>query len=383
MVYNMRLNYRLISLIILFHLASPSILLSSDRSIVVTSRPYLNDCQANRVALVIGNGSYKSSPLKNPVNDARDIHSALKKAGFQVTCKIDANKREMEEAIREFGNKLARGGAGLFFYAGHGMQVKGINYLVPARSNIEKEADIRYEAVDAGRVLAEMESAGNGLNIIILDACRDNPFARSFRSSRRGLARMDAPTGTFIAYSTSPDSVALDGNGKNGVFTKYLLQAIAMQGLPIEQVMKQVRRSVMDETKNSQVPWDSSSLTGDFYFHQPESLDGQPVIVHSVDSYDIPKTHGDDSMEIWDLPEISPPITKAASKTIVKSATAVGLTSGEACAKATTEIARHFFNGRPSDLQFQESVYRMYCNVIKRMPKDRIRVEVSIEFYKP
>ncbi len=219
-----------------------------------------------RTALVIGNGAYKSSPLKNPVNDATDIANALRKFGFFVILKTNVNQRTMEDSIRDFGKKLRLGGVGLFYFAGHGLQVKGRNYLIPLGANIGSEADVKYESVVAGRVLAQMEEAENDLNIIILDACRDNPFARSFRSSGRGLAKMDAPKGSLVAYATAPGSVAADGEGRNGIYTKYLLKYISNPNLKVEEVLKQVRIGVISETDEKQIPWESSSLTGEFYF---------------------------------------------------------------------------------------------------------------------
>jgi len=222
--------------------------------------------QENRFALVIGNGGYKSSPLRNPANDARDMAARLRKLGFEVMHRENASQRSMEAAIRRFGRSLRKGGVGLFYFAGHGVQVNGRNYLIPIGADIEKETEVKYEAVDAGRVLDEMYEAGNGLNIVVLDACRDNPFARSFRTRTGGLARMDAPTGTFIAYSTAPGSIAADGEGRNGIFTHHLLKNIPKPGLKIEDILKEVRKGVISETNNKQVPWQSSSLTGDFYF---------------------------------------------------------------------------------------------------------------------
>lgn len=219
-----------------------------------------------RLALVIGNSNYASFPLKNPVNDARDIAATLRKLGFQVIYEEDASRRRMDEAIRTFYQKLRSGGVGLFYYAGHGMQVNGRNYLIPIGARIESESDIEHESIDIARVLGKMEDAGNPVNIVILDACRDNPFARSFRSSRGGLARMDAPTGTIVAYATAPESVAADGKDKNGVYTKHLLKALTIPGLTIEQVFKHVRNNVIQETGNRQIPWESTSLRGDFYF---------------------------------------------------------------------------------------------------------------------
>jgi len=166
---------------------------------------------APRVALVIGNSAYESLPLKNPANDATDMGNMLKKMGFEVISQLDASQKQMENAIRAFQARLGKETVGLFFYAGHGMQVGGVNYLVPVGAKITQESDVKYECVDAGRVLDAMHTAGNPLNIVILDACRDNPFARSYRSGVKGLARMDAPTGTFIAYATAPGDTAADG----------------------------------------------------------------------------------------------------------------------------------------------------------------------------
>ncbi len=232
---------------------------------LLAAAPALADTQ-KRLALVIGNSAYESSPLKNPVNDATDMGSMLKNLGFEVISRLNANQKQMEDAIREFQGKLNKESMGLFFFAGHGMQVGGVNYLIPIGAKISQESDIKYESVDAGRVLDAMHNAGNPLNIVILDACRDNPFARSYRSSSKGLARMDAPTGTFIAYATAPGDTAADGEGRNGVFTKYMLEYMPTPNLEVDKVLKKVRVSVMRETSKRQVPWQSSSLTGDFFF---------------------------------------------------------------------------------------------------------------------
>ena len=222
--------------------------------------------QQSRIALVIGNSSYKSSPLQNPLNDANDMAVVLRKLGFSVQLKITADQRSMEDSIRTFGKELRSGSIGLFYYAGHGLQVYGRNYLIPIGADIETEADVKYEAVDAGRVLAQMEEAGNSLNVIILDACRNNPFARSFRSGQKGLAKMDAPVGSILAYSTSPGSVAADGSGRNGLYTSYILKHMKEPGLKIEDMFKKVRLGVSKESGKKQTPWESSSLMGDFYF---------------------------------------------------------------------------------------------------------------------
>ncbi|MBU1230546.1 MAG: caspase family protein [Proteobacteria bacterium] len=222
-----------------------------------------------RVALVIGNGSYTTAPLKNPVNDARDMAAALKALGFEVILRENASLAQMEGAVEEFWVQLKKGGAGLFYFAGHGLQVHGKNYLVPVDAKLSAEQDARYKCMDAGLVLGRMENAGNDLNLVILDACRNNPFARSWRSAEQGLAKMDAPRGSIIAYATAPDSVAADGAGRNGIYTEKLLRAIRAPGQPVELVFKRVRDEVMRATGDKQVPWESTSLRGDFYFTNP------------------------------------------------------------------------------------------------------------------
>jgi hypothetical protein len=183
----------------------------------------------------------------------------------------------MKRAIRSFGEQL-RGsdGIGLFYYAGHGVQVKGVNYLIPVGATVNTEEEVEYEGIDVGLVLAQMESAKNKLNIVILDACRNNPFARSFRSADKGLASIDAPSGTLLAYSTAPGSVASDGTGRNGLYTQELLKQMQTSGLSIEDVFKRVRVSVRGLTQDKQTPWESSSLTGDFYFAGIKTVSPSP-----------------------------------------------------------------------------------------------------------
>ncbi|MEA1897529.1 MAG: caspase family protein [Bacteroidota bacterium] len=225
-----------------------------------------------RIALVIGNGDYLQSPLANPVNDARSMARALRGAGFDVILGENlSNKTEMKRLIRDFGFKLNKGGVGLFYYAGHGIQVEGFNFLVPVNAIINNEEEVEYEAVDAGFVISQMEAADNRLNIVILDACRNNPYARSFRSSKQGLSGMSAPTGTLIAYATAPGSVAIDGSGVNGLYTQELLAQINIPDLQIESVFKNVRAEVVKKSYGKQTPWESSSLIGDFYFY-PENV---------------------------------------------------------------------------------------------------------------
>jgi uncharacterized caspase-like protein len=223
-----------------------------------------------RVALVIGNSGYKVAPLRNPANDARAMARALAETGFTVTHIEDATQSSMRRAIRDFGDELLRGGVGLFYYAGHGMQVRGRNFLIPVNADIQREDEVEDQGVDANLVLAKMDSARNRLNILILDACRNNPFQRSFRSAQQGLAQMDAPSGTLIAFATAPGQVAADGEGDNGLYTKHLLGAMREPGLPVEQLFKQVRIGVTKEVGEKQIPWESSSLKGDFYFVAPD-----------------------------------------------------------------------------------------------------------------
>jgi Caspase domain len=222
---------------------------------------------AKRVALVIGNGAYANAPvLKNPPNDARDMAKALRELGFDVTSGINVNQKEMKRLVREFGQKLKSGGSGLFYYAGHGVQSRGRNFLIPTDADIQSEAEVEDSAVDVNLVLSYMDEAQNGLNIVILDACRNNPFARSFRSASGGLAQVDAPTGTLIAYATAPGHVASDGTGQNGLYTSELLKQMRVSGLSVTDMFMRVRAEIMKQTGSKQVPWEASSLVGSFYF---------------------------------------------------------------------------------------------------------------------
>jgi formylglycine-generating enzyme required for sulfatase activity len=225
-----------------------------------------------RIALVIGNSKYSGDlpKLANPANDADLMATTLKGLGFDVQRVQDADLTRMKRAIIDFGTKLQNAGGsavGLFYYAGHGVQIAGENYLVPVNANIQKAADAELEAVDAQSILKQMEFAGNALNIIILDACRNNPLSRGMRSADQGLARMDAPMGSFIAYSTAPGATAADGNGKNSPYTMALAKAMKKPGIPIEEAFRDARVEVIAATQKEQIPWESSSLTGAFSFN--------------------------------------------------------------------------------------------------------------------
>jgi hypothetical protein len=222
-----------------------------------------------RQALVIGNASYKQEPLHNPLNDAEDMRTTLGRLGFRVDLLRDASHEQMEAGIKQFMRHLRKGGVGLLYYAGHGVQVEGQNYLIPVDAELETAEDVKHHAVPLGWVLERLEKTGNDLNIVILDACRNNPFVRSWRGAyQRGLAEAQAVRGTIIAYATAPGSVARDGEGRNGIYTKHLLAQMRTPGLAIEQVFKQVRIGVQQETNDQQIPWEASSLLGDFYFVQ-------------------------------------------------------------------------------------------------------------------
>lgn len=241
----------------------------------------LQAAEEQRTALVIGNSAYKAGPLMNPANDATDMATTLQQLGFKVILKKDVDLETMESVIEDFGNLLKRGGVGLFYYAGHGVQVNGINYLIPVNARISKESDVRYKAVDVGRILDEMANANNGLNIVILDACRDNPFARNFRSASRGLAITNsAPVGTFISYSTSPGSVARDGEGRNSPYTIALIQHMQEPGTPITDVFMKVRQKLRKET--GQTPWELSSLEGKFYFNPGKTYNKEESLIGST-----------------------------------------------------------------------------------------------------
>ena len=223
-----------------------------------------------RVALIIGNAAYKNiSRLANPTNDAALMETALTAVGFKVIVARDADINDMRRAIRNFGRELRTAGkdaVGLFYYAGHGVQSKGSNFLIPLGAQISDEADLSIEAISTGDVLTQMEGAGNKLNLVILDSCRNNPFKGSVRSASRGLARIDTASGTLVAFAAAPGQEAIDGRGENSPYTEALAEYIQKPNLSVEQVFKQVRNRVEEASGGKQTPWEESSLKGDFYF---------------------------------------------------------------------------------------------------------------------
>ncbi len=219
-----------------------------------------------RVALVIGNSSYKSLPLKNPVNDARDMANSLRGYGFTVIERTNLTTRQVGQTLREFRNKLTPGSVAVVFYAGHGLQIKGENYLPTVDAEINGEEDVPMQSLSTRQVMDVLGEAKTRMNLVFLDACRDNPYARSFRSGSRGIAKENAPSGTLISFATRPGSVAGDGDGRNGIYTSVLLEQIKQSNQPIEQVLKRVVSGVKVASKGQQEPWMEGSIEGDFCF---------------------------------------------------------------------------------------------------------------------
>jgi hypothetical protein len=222
-----------------------------------------------KLALIIGNGNYPLSMLANPENDARAMKKTLTQLGFEVLEYENLTQSQMKRAIDEFGIKLKSYDVGLFFYAGHGIQSKGFNYLIPIDADLKAEAQVEYDCVQADRVVSFMEESGAKVKIIILDACRNNPFERSWTrmSNGRGLATMNAPSGTLIAYATAPGSTASDGSGSNGLYTSALLENIVIPNITILRMFQNVRAAVFERSEKQQIPWESTSLIGDFFFN--------------------------------------------------------------------------------------------------------------------
>ncbi len=228
-----------------------------------------------RIALVVGNSAYATvTSLDNPGNDAQLIATTLERQGFDVRLLMDASQIEMKRGIAQFGRDLRSAGSdatGLFYYAGHGVQSFGANYLLPVDVELNDAADLDLVGVDAQTVLRQMYSAANRTNIVILDACRNNPFSDIPEFGDSGLAEMQAPRGTFLAYSTAPGSVALDGASGNSPFTSAVVDHMNKPGVSIERMFREVRISVLEATHGMQTPWDSSSLTSEFIFNRSDA----------------------------------------------------------------------------------------------------------------
>ena len=223
-----------------------------------------------RIALVIGNAAYAgNAALANPANDARAMGETLKQLGFTVVEVRDGSKTQMTEAVAKVRDTLkGKQGVGMLYYAGHGLQLDWRNYMVPVDAKLTKAADVSEQTVDLNSVIDAFKTAGNRMNIVVLDACRDNPFTGS-TASGKGLAQLDAPPGTFLAYATAPGNVAEDGDAKsgNGLYTQFLLEELKKPTAKIEDVFKRVRLNVRKQSQGRQIPWESTSLEDDFYFN--------------------------------------------------------------------------------------------------------------------
>jgi len=223
-----------------------------------------------RVALVVGNADYPTSPLRNPVNDAQALSASLRQVGFEVMSATNTNLQALDRAVSSFTSSLRKDDVALFYYAGHGLQVEGENYLVPVDFRADQEADLPYQAYPAGRVLERMQASGAVLSIVIMDACRNNPF-RTTRSGVKGLAAMNTGKGSFIAFSTAPGATADDNqNDTNGLFTKFLLEALRQADLKLSDIFDQVRERVYEASGGKQLPWTGSSVIGTFVFQSSE-----------------------------------------------------------------------------------------------------------------
>jgi hypothetical protein len=230
------------------------------------------DAAEQRVALVIGNAAYRHDPLDNPVHDARLVAAALQQAGFDVTRAENLDRNGLLGALRTFGARLNDETVAVLYYAGHGLQLRDRNYLIPTDAEIRSEDEIALAGIDLSFILGRMSAARSRVNIVVLDACRNNPFAQAGKvtTALQGLAPMDAPVGTLLAYATAPGKLAADAlggpNEKNGLYAQQLARHLLTPGLPVEHVFKRVREAVVRASRQAQVPWESSSLQGEFAF---------------------------------------------------------------------------------------------------------------------
>lgn len=227
----------------------------------------------DRVALVIGNSDYAFSPLVNPKNDAVGMADLLTQAGFQVSRNLNAGRTDLKAAVEQFGKRLRAPGVkfAIFYYAGHGVQLDWRNYLIPVDAKVRSADDVRAQAVDVSELLRFMDEAKDKSFLVILDACRDDPFGSSYKASNKGLSQFDGPVGSLLAYSTSPGNVAMDGSGDNGLYTSHLLRELAVRNTKLEDAFKRVRLNVRLESGGRQIPWESTSLEEDIYLFKSDS----------------------------------------------------------------------------------------------------------------
>ncbi|MDB9416317.1 GUN4 domain-containing protein [Microcystis aeruginosa] len=311
-----------ISVIILMMVSSCSTEPKNRSQITPVPQNSPNLQQQQRIALVIGNENYQVGKLDTPLNDATDMANALKELGFEVILLKDSSKRQMDEALDQFFTRINQGYVGLLYYAGHGMQVEGENYLIPVNAQIKAEKDVEYESMPLGKILGRMEDAGNRINIVILDACRDNPFRKFSRSPSRGLtAPVQAASGTLIAFATAPGKVASDGNGRNGLFTSYLLKYIKTPNIEVDSMLRKVRSDVAQNTNDYQVPWTSSSLIGEFAFNQKAETTS-PIVTSS------PFANPSSSITAVPTPKLTPsPVLNQPGTTLISRSTGVNYTN--------------------------------------------------------
>jgi hypothetical protein len=237
-----------------------------------------------KVAYLVGNQTYPASPLRTPVNDAKSLGDRLENLGFQTIVRVDATARQMEEGLVEFAKALQDNEIGFIFFAGHGLQIEGKNYLTAVDTGFDEEYDVKYSSLPLDKVIDVMEKGVNRTSIIVLDACRNNPYERQWRGGEaRGLAPVYAPKGMIIAYATSPGQTASDGKGVNGTYTSALLQHISTQDISIEDLFKRVRNTLSSATSGKQISWEHTSLMGDFYFN-PSILTGELVTEYSKEA---------------------------------------------------------------------------------------------------
>ncbi len=221
----------------------------------------------SRVALVVGNNAYRDAPLLNPVNDATAVADLLGRAGFAVERLLDTGREKFASAIERFGETVRKPQTrqAFFYYAGHGVQLDWTNYLVPVDANVENASQVPARCVDLGTMLRHLGRGKDKVSVIILDACRNDPFGGAFRPTQMGLSQFDAPPGSLIAYATAPGGVASDGSGKNGLYTENLVRELSVRGAKLEDALKRVRLNVRLASRGAQVPWETTSLEGDVY----------------------------------------------------------------------------------------------------------------------
>ncbi|MEY4294719.1 MAG: hypothetical protein RLY82_407, partial [Pseudomonadota bacterium] len=234
-------------------------------SLALALLPDVAFADGSRLALVVGNGAYADGPLANPAHDAKDVAELLRKAGFDVVLHVDADKETLSKAVHQFGKQIKNPAVkvGVFYYAGHGIQREWRNYLVPVSAKIKTAGDVLRQTVEMSDLLSYMTHSKGRSFLVVLDACRDDPFGNDYRPTLKGLSPLDAPAGSLLAFSTAPGSVAKDGEGRNGLYTSHLLKEFARSGVKVEDAFKRVRLNVRIDSQGRQVPWENTSLEDD------------------------------------------------------------------------------------------------------------------------